>query len=283
MILSASRRTDIPAFYTQWFMDSIHKGTVTVKNPFNPHQIKQIMLTPDKVDAIIFWTRNPLPLIKYLHQLDSLEYRYIFLFTITGYPTWLETRAIPLPQTLSTFIQLSRQIGAQKVVWRYDPIVFSKELDFNFHIQNFSQIAHTLTGYTQRVIISIMQPYTKVVKRINTYLHNRRITLNPLEAFSFDTLQQFFTTLSSIAGECNMSIQSCCSNLIPYGIPNGACIDQQLLCDTFTITLQYPKDTHQRSGCLCAKSIDIGWYNSCNFGCVYCYASHYSKNTVIQK
>jgi hypothetical protein len=272
MIISASRRTDIPAFYSQWFIDCIQKGYCTVTNPFNPNQSKQVSLLPSDIDAIVFWTRYPAPLMKYLDDLNTSGYRYIFLFTITGYPQWLEPHSQELSHTINIFKSLSQAIGPQRIVWRYDPIVFSKELDFDFHINNFNFIASRLSGFTHRVIISIMEPYNKVLRRLKK-IKEKEIVLYPLQSFDNSTLQQFFSTLKTIALNNAMSIQSCCSNVIDYGIDNGACIDKTLLADIFGIQLNYKKDPYQRKECLCAKSIDIGSYNTCKFGCLYCYAN----------
>ena len=273
MIISASRRTDIPAFYSQWFMDCIHRGSCTVKNPYNPNQIREISLLPENVEAIVFWTRYPAPLLHYLDELDDRGYHYIFLFTITGYPQWLEAHAPELSQSIKIFKTLSDKIGAQKVIWRYDPIVFSRVLNFDFHINNFRAIASELHHYTQRVIVSIMEPYSSVIKRITKHLIDRNIVFNPFADYNAEQMEQFFSSLSSIAHERGMHMQSCCSKLSLYGISNGACIDQQLLSNIFNIQLHIPRDAHQRKNCLCTKSIDIGAYNSCRFGCMYCYAS----------
>ncbi|HPD05444.1 MAG: DUF1848 domain-containing protein [Spirochaetes bacterium] len=273
MIISASRRTDIPAFYSQWFMDCIHRGSCTVKNPYNPNQIREISLLPEDVEAIVFWTRYPAPLLQYLDELDGRGYHSIFLFTITGYPQWLETHSPELSQSIKIFKTLSNTIGAQKVIWRYDPIVFSQELDFDFHINNFSAIASKLHHHTTRVIVSIMEPYRSVIKRITKHLGDRNIVLNPFEDYNAEQMEQFFSSLSTIAHERSMHLQSCCSELSLYGISNGACIDQQLLSNIFSIQLNVPGDAHQRKNCLCAKSVDIGAYNTCRSGCLYCYAS----------
>ncbi|GAB4221065.1 MAG TPA: DUF1848 domain-containing protein [Spirochaetota bacterium] len=272
MIISASRRTDIPAFYSQWFIDCIQKGHCSVTNPFNPNQRKEVSLLPSDVDAIVFWTRYPVPLMKYLGQLTDSGYRYIFLYTITGYPSWLEPHSPELSHAIQAFKDVSRILGSQKVVWRYDPLVFSKELDFDFHIKNFAAIAQQLQGYTQRVIISIMEPYKKVTRRLKV-LHEKGIVTYPMNIFGQDELFKFFTCITHIAFDCGMQIHSCCSNLTEFGIENGACIDGNLINSMFGLDLHFEKDIYQRTNCLCAKSVDIGTYNTCKFGCLYCYAS----------
>ncbi|MEW6525992.1 MAG: DUF1848 domain-containing protein [Spirochaetota bacterium] len=272
MIISASRRTDIPAFYSQWFMDCIQKGHCTVTNPFNPNQTKEVSLLPSDVEAIIFWTRYPVGLMKHLDQLTDSGYRYIFLYTITGYPRWLEPCSPELQHTIRAFKDISKMLGPQKIIWRYDPVVFSKELDFDFHIKNFTAIAQQLQGYTQRVIISIMEPYKKVIRRIQL-LHEKEIVLHPMNVFGEDALFNFFTRIACIASNYSMQIQSCCSNLTEYGIAYGACIDGNLINSVFGLDLNPGKDPYQRNNCLCSKSVDIGSYNTCKFGCIYCYAN----------
>ena len=135
MIISASRRTDIPAFYSKWFMNRIKDGYVLVQNPYNTKQIRKVFLTPFQVDAIVFWTRNAKPLIPYLDDLDKLGYNYYFQYTITGYKRELE-RFTPSPQkAIETFIELSDKIGKEKVIWRYDPIILSDYSNYNEHLK----------------------------------------------------------------------------------------------------------------------------------------------------
>lgn len=272
MIISASRRTDIPAFFSQWFIHCIRKGSCIVKNPFNPTQSKEVSLLPQDVDIIVFWTRYPAPLLKYLNELDEKGYSYLFLYTITGYPRWLEPNAKEHDESIEVFCTLSRKIGQQKVIWRYDPIIFSNDLNFDFHLKNFEAIAKKLHGYTQRVIISIMEPYKKVQQRLSAFTE-QNIIFDPLTTFTENALHNFFVSLREIASLYAMHIQSCYSDVSCFGIPNGACIDAELIRSIIKIDKMFAKDTHQRTHCLCAKSIDIGTYNTCKFGCIYCYAN----------
>ena len=165
MIISASRRTDIPSFYSQWFINRIRAGFCTVPNPFNYKQISHISLLPKDVDVIVFWTRNPNPLIPYLGELDERGFRYYFQYTLLGNPRSLETKTPSLASALDTFRKLSEVVGPQKVIWRYDPIVFSSITDIQFHIENYVQISNILRGYTHRSVVSIMDFYKKMKKR----------------------------------------------------------------------------------------------------------------------
>lgn len=154
MIISASRRTDIPAFYSEWFINRIKAGLVMTRNPFNYNQTRQISLRPEDVDVIVFWTRNAAPLQPYLPLLDEIGYHYYFHYTITGYPRVLESATLHPLKAIERFILLSEQIGKEKVIWRYDPILLCDLLPVDEHIRLFSKIAGLLAGYTERVIIS---------------------------------------------------------------------------------------------------------------------------------
>ena len=166
MIISASRRTDIPAFYSKWFMNRIKDGYVLVQNPYNTKQIRKVFLTPFQVDAIVFWTRNAKPLIPYLDDLDKLGYNYYFQYTITGYKRELE-RFTPSPQkAIETFIELSDKIGKEKVIWRYDPIILSDYSNYNEHLRLFEKISNMLENKTDKVVISFADPYKKITNNL---------------------------------------------------------------------------------------------------------------------
>jgi hypothetical protein len=132
MIISASRRTDIPAFYTPWFMNRIREGFCTVPNPFNRQQISRICLLPADVDVIVFWTRNPRPLITHLDELDQRGYRYYFQFTLLDYPRLIDVKMPGLAASVETFCRLSERVGPERIVWRYDPMVLSNQTGVDF-------------------------------------------------------------------------------------------------------------------------------------------------------
>src|SRR5512135_950390 len=126
MIISASRRTDIPAFYSRWFMNRVRAGYCTVPNPFNANQVKRISLLPEEVDVIVFWTRNPRPLFPFLKELDVRGVRYYFQFTLLDNPRSIDPKTPPAESALQTFRALSEQVGPARVIWRYDPLVLSQ-------------------------------------------------------------------------------------------------------------------------------------------------------------
>jgi len=145
MILSTSRRTDIPSYYSEWFFNRIKEKYVLVRNPMNYHQVSRIDLSPEVVDCIVFWTKNPMPMLSQLEQLQN--YRYYFQFTLTGYGQDVE-RNLPSKKEviLPAFQRLSKEIGREKVVWRYDPIFFSEKYSMEYHCRCFSKMAEELAG-----------------------------------------------------------------------------------------------------------------------------------------
>ena len=271
MIISASRRTDIPAFYARWFMRRIAEGFVVVRNPRNARQFRRIELDPECVDALIFWTRNSAPLMTGLRELDALGYRYLFHYTITGYPRALEPHVPELAQAIRQFGALSEQIGPGRLAWRYDPILFSNLTPPDDQLHRFAAIARQLAGQTQRVVISLCDLYAKSCRNLDAIpgLIYQDPGARPGE------LAPFLRALAEIAQRHGMTIHSCAEtqDFSAFGIAPGKCIDEQWLGAEFGLQLAGRKDPGQRPACRCIPSVDIGQYHSCLHGCVYCYAT----------
>jgi FMN phosphatase YigB (HAD superfamily) len=274
MIISASRRTDIPAFYAAWFMNRVRAGYCAVPNPFNPRQVSRVSLRPEDVDVIVFWTRNAQPLMASLDELDDRGYRYYFQYTILAYPRLLETKTPPIEAAIETFRRLSERIGPERVIWRYDPIVFSSFTDAAFHRERFAWLAGQLRGLTRRVVISVVDGYRKVQARLRK-LVAQGATIpdqSPEQIADFDELMH---SLVETAMRCEMEIVSCAEelDLTRYGVRPGKCVDDALIARVFNLNLTLKKDAGQRDACGCVTSRDIGMYDSCLFGCQYCYAT----------
>ncbi|MFW0767133.1 DUF1848 domain-containing protein [Trabulsiella odontotermitis] len=271
MIISASRRTDIPAFYTPWFMNRIREGFLLTRNPYNFNQVRRVSLNPADVDVIVFWTRNPKMLMRHLGELDERGFHYYFQYTITGYPKILEG-SVPRPhRAIDTFIQLSDNIGADKVIWRYDPILVSNIVDIDEHKRLFSKIATLLRGKTKRVVISFADLYKKTESNLAAVpgLQYEDIVNDRLRLLD---LAQWMAT---IARDNNMVVETCSEDIDLYeaGIGHGKCIDDRLINAVFGLPLDAMKDPGQREACGCIRSIDIGTYNTCLHDCSYCYAT----------
>ena len=274
MIISASRRTDIPAFYAAWFMQRVRAGFCTVPNPFNTNQISRVSLRPEDVDAIVFWTRNPRPLLAALDELDARGYRYYFQYTILDNPRLLDPRTPPVAAAVETCRRLADRIGPARVIWRYDPIVLSSVTDFGFHQERYGWIAEQLRGYTTRSVISFVDGYRKAARRRRA-LAAQGVTFSDLAPETLPGFPDLLRGLVATAVQNHMEIVSCAEeiDLAGYGVRPGKCIDDGLLARVFGLQLDLRKDPGQRNACGCVVSRDIGMYDSCPFGCQYCYAT----------
>lgn len=273
MILSASRRTDIPNYYSEWFFNRLKEGFVYVRNPMNAHQISEIDLSPNVIDCIVFWTKNPEPM---LDKLDELrDYNYYFQFTLTGYGKDMECNVPHKKEAMIPIFQrLSRKIGSERIVWRYDPIIFTEKYTPEYHIQAFEQIAGALNGYTDQCVISFVDYYGKNKKNMDA------LRTQELDA---DRLLYFAGSLSKIATENGMEMGSCAEkiDLQSCGIKHNSCIDKNRIEKIIGCKIKAGKDKNQRPECGCVESVEIGTYNTCKNGCKYCYAN-YSQESVME-
>ncbi|MCX6555026.1 MAG: DUF1848 domain-containing protein [Candidatus Aminicenantes bacterium] len=267
MIISASRRGDIPAFHSAWFMDCLRRGEAVVANPFRPKQTRVVDLRRDAVAALVFWTRDPRPLMKHLDEIDDRGYPYYFLITLTGYPRFLEPGSPGLAPALSFFAALAARIGRKRIVWRYDPVIFSNATGCDFHRDNFLKLAGLLAPFAFRVIISFIDPYPKALRR----MQRAGFPAGPAAGTPEQQLE-LLGGFAAIADRSGLEIQSCAEGALTASVAPGKCIDEKLLNELFGLNLAYRKDPSQRKLCFCQESVDIGSYGTCRHGCLYCYA-----------
>lgn len=274
MIISASRRTDIPAFYADWFINRIRAGFCTVPNPFNINQISKVSLRPEDVDVIVFWTRNPRPIFPYLKELDGAGFRYYFQYTILNNPRLIDPKSPSVETSIKNLHELASLVGPKRVIWRYDPVVFSNVTDSQFHLRSYKFIAEAIKGQTKRSVISIMDEYAKAKTRL-TRMGEQGATLISGEYHNQPWFDQLMRSFVTIAKANNMEIVSCAEkiSLEPFGIQPGKCVDDNFIKQVFGIDVHNKKDPTQREECGCVISKDIGVYDTCLFGCQYCYAS----------
>lgn len=265
MILSASRRTDIPNYYSEWLARRFRAGFLCVRNPMNFRQVSRIALNPNVIDCIVFWTKNPAPMLPYLDEYR--RYMYYFQFTLTGYgkdiePGLPDKRRILIP----AFCELADRIGRDRVIWRYDPIFLSDHYTLDYHVKAFTRIAEALAGRTRRVVISFLDDYEKTkrnMKGIN------------IQGLTKEKMRRLAHSFAVIAGRYGMEIQTCAEkiDLSEYGITHGACIDREYIEHLLGCRLRAGKDHGQRPECRCMESVEIGSYHTCRNGCRYCYAN----------
>ncbi|OJU11727.1 MAG: hypothetical protein BGN88_14940 [Clostridiales bacterium 43-6] len=262
MILSVSRRTDIPCYYGDWFINRLQAGYVLTRNPKNHSQISKIPLSPDNVDCLVFWTKDPQNMLAHLPALDEMGYRYYFQFTLTPYGKDMEPNLRNKQDITDTFIKLSSIIGSHRVLWRYDPIVLNDRYDIAYHKNEFSRLCEKLHPYTTSVTISFVDTYkklkTKWIREITT-----------------DEIIELSDCIGRTAAKYSLSVKACCESmdLTSFGIVKASCIDKDIIEAVTGSPLLATADKNQRNGCGCYASTDIGAYNTCQNGCVYCYAN----------
>lgn len=265
MIISASRRTDIPAFYSEWFFNRLKEGYLLVKNPMNANQVSRIPLTTEYVDCFVFWTKNPMQMIPNLGLLE--EYPYYFQFTLTPYDKRLERFLPNKAIIIDQFKVLSKTIGFSRVIWRYDPIILSEYYTIEYHMEQFEILTRQLYAYTSKCIISFVDSYKNADNRMKD---------SELADIKPEQMNELAYKIKQIADKYDIAIETCAEeiDLNKVGIRHAKCIDPILVERLSSKNLAFRKDKNQRMICGCVESIDIGVYNSCKNGCLYCYANH---------
>jgi len=283
MIISVSRRCDIPRFQFDWFLERLNEGFIEIANPYNANQISRVSLLLNDVDAFAFWTRDPKHILANTDELEKRGYPFYVMVSLTNYPNILEPNMPPAPEVINTIKELSRKIGKDRVIWRYDPIILTSATDVDFHRRNFAALAQNLKGAVNRVIISIYDEYKKAAKRLNELEQAGKLLMinaGNVNVEDINVKNNFHDMLASLAKSAqanSMHIQSCAEkeNFSSLGIKPGACVDASLIekIRGGACAEQTKRDKYQRPFCLCCQSKDIGAYNTCAAHCVYCYAS----------
>ena len=269
LIVSASMRTDIPAFYGTWFANRLRAGYCMVSNPYSgvPYRVS---LTHDDADGFVFCTRNVSPFMERLEEVDSLGFAFIVDCTITGYPQELESSVIDPGQSVSRLHEISGRYGPRVAVWRYDTILFTSLTPRAFHVENFERIARSLRGATDEVVVSFAQFYLKTRRNLDVAAREYGFTWwDP----SRDEKLSLLGELRGIALDNEMELTVCGQrDLAVNGVRESVCIDAHRLSDVAGYPIKALQKSH-RKVCSCHESRDIGEYDTCVHGCVYCYAT----------
>jgi hypothetical protein len=267
VIVSASYRTDIPAFYADWFLRRLRAGYCRVANPYGGGA-RDVSLAADAVDGFVLWTRNMAPLMPHLDAVRRVA-PFIVQFTLTGYPRALEACVINADEAVEQLRELRRRFGARVAVWRYDPVVFTAGLDAAAHAAQFAGLARRLTGTVDEVVLSVMHPYRKTRRNLGRAARRHGFLWRDPPP---EEKRQLLGSLAAIAREEGLTPTLCSQpELLVTGFGEARCIDAERLADV----AQHPiavATGGNRPGCRCAMSRDIGAYDSCPHGCVYCYA-----------
>ncbi len=267
MIVSASYRTDIPAFYAGWFLRRLRAGSCRVANPYGGGSY-EVSLAPGAVDGFVLWTRNLRPL---LADLDAVRLVAPFTvqFTVTGYPRALETSVIAAADAVAQLRELRRRFGPRAAVWRYDPIVVTGELDAEAHAAGFAALARALKGTVDEVVLSVMHPYKKTRRNLDRAAGQHGFLWRDPPP---EEKRRLLGRLAAIAVEHGMAPTLCSQpELLGPGLGEARCIDAERLADVAQRPIA-ARTSGNRPGCRCALSRDIGAYDTCPHGCVYCYA-----------
>ena len=271
MILNTGSRTDIPAFYSEWFYNRIKEGFVMARNPFYPNLVTRFRIDPDLVDVIVFCTKNPGPMIPRLEELS--HFRQFWFVTITPYGKGIEPAVPDKRKVCESFRQLSAIVGKRCIGWRYDPIFISERYTVEYHLKAFEKIASILDGYTEQVVISFIDLYEKTKRNFPEAKEvgkNDRLILGK--------------AMIRIAREHGMQLFPCMegSDLEPFGANTFGCMTKEVLEHALGEELRLPSGiSPAREGCRCLLGNDIGAYNTCRHFCRYCYAN-YDKASVLR-
>lgn len=282
VIISASRATDIPAFFPGWFMNRLRVGYVLKVNPFNAAQAQYVSFSRARV--IVFWSKNPGPLIQYLPEIDRMGINYYFQFTLNDYTAEnLEPGVPPLRERIDTFRVLADKVGKKRVIWRFDPLMLTDALSVDHLLERVASIAARVRDHTERLVVSFadIARYDKVRNNLKREHVNYR-------EFTPELMIEVARRLQSLNREWGLKIATCAEavDLAPYGIEHSRCIDDRLMTEAFghdralmeflggtSSSRPRLKDKGQRKECGCIVSKDIGMYDTCRHLCAYCYAN----------
>jgi hypothetical protein len=267
VIVSASYRTDIPAFYARWFMARLAAEYARVANPYGGGAY-EVSLRPGEVDGFVFWTRNIRPLLPDLDRVRAIA-PFVVQFTVTGYPRSLESSVIAPDEAVAQLDELRQRFGPRVAVWRYDPIVLTSELNADAHTANFAALAHQLAGLVDEVVLSFANPYRKTSRNLDRAARRHGFAWRDPPA---DEKRALLARLAAIATEHGIAANLCTQpDLLLPGLGEARCIDARRLSDVAQAPIA-ARESGNRPGCRCALSRDIGAYDTCPHGCVYCYA-----------
>lgn len=261
MIISASRRTDIPAFYSGWFMNRLASGYALTPNPWNPQQVGMVRLSPENVDCIVFWTKNPQAMLGSLDRLDALGYRYYFTFTITPYGRDIEKALPPKERVMDTFLRLAERLGPHRVDWRFDPVMVTDACPVEWHLERFEEMCTRLRGATTRCIMNFIKSYRHIASRV--------------QVMDDALIRKTALGLAEVAAAHAIPLYNCTEqwDLRDQGIGFSSCIDRGKIEALAGWPISVRKDPGQPATCNCVESVDIGMYGTCPHGCTYCYAT----------
>jgi Domain of unknown function (DUF1848) len=268
MIISASYKTDIPTFYGEWFIRRLQAGYCKMVNPYN-RQVIRVSLAREDVDGFVFWTKNVSPFLKHLGEVHSRDYPFIIQHTINGYPRELEKAVVNADRSVKHLKRIAETYGAAVCVWRYDTIVISSLTPVDFHLRRFESLAKALEGVTDEVVVSFVHLYTKTLRNMEDAAHEHGFTwTDPL----LDEKRSLAKKLVEIASGHGIQLTICSQReYLVEGAGDARCVDAVRLERVGGQRIRASLRGNRKE-CGCFASHDIGEYDTCPHGCVYCYA-----------
>lgn len=267
MILNTGSRTDIPAYYCEWLYNRIQSGYVLVRNPYFPTQVTKYLLNPEVIDIMVFCTKNPKPMLDAESRFKELisTFDTFWFVTITPYGPDVEPFVPPKEQVIESFQMLSVLVGTQRISWRYDPVFISKKYSVEEHIKQFHSMAEALAGFTAQCVVSFIDLYEKT-----------RRNFRGVRSVTSGEQEQLVAAFSAIAEETGLQIHLCCENenLTRRNVDAAGCMSKAVLEQALGCKLEIPRKSAARKECDCLLGADIGAYNTCGHGCLYCYANY---------
>lgn len=270
MIINVGNRTDIPAYYSEWFYRRLEEGSVCVRNPYVPSLVTRYQLRPDLVDLIVFGTKNPAPMLSGMDKLS--DFQQLWFITITPYGRDIEPGVPHFAEVIESAGKLSALLGTKAVVWRYDPVFIGRSYDLDFHLKSFEHMASLLEGICEVCVISFVDLYKKTLRNFPD-----------VKEVSLEDQHFLAEHFVRIAAKFGMRVKGCAESkeLDKYGIDSRGCIMKKDLQDLTGKNYIIPRKKSKRESCDCLLDNEIGAYNSCPHGCIYCYAN-YSKGEVVK-
>ena len=263
MILNTGARTDTVQYYTKWLLKRFEEGYALSRNPLFPNKVTRLELTPDVVDCVVFCSKNYGPILGDLHRITE-RFHTFFFYTITAYGKDIEPGVPPIDESIENLLELERQVGAQRICWRYDPVLLTNRYTIDVHLRTFEAMAARLSGHVARCIFSFVEVYKKL-----------ETNMPELKVMTTAEMNAIARGIGTIAQKHGLYLQTCGTNgdYRRYGIHPSGCMTLQMLGQANGIAFRGLQHKGSRAGCRCIDSRDIGAYDTCINGCKYCYAN----------
>lgn len=267
MIINTGGRTDTVQYYSEWLLNRFREGFVYSRNPFYPFKVTKYELKPDKVDCVVFCSKNYEPILERLHEISD-KFNTYFFYTITAYDKDIEPRVPSIENSIQTLLKLEKIVGAKRIAWRYDPVLLTDKYTIDYHFQTFENMAKQLSGHIDRCIFSFVEMYKKL-----------EVNMPEISAVTDEEKLILAQGLGKISQEYNISIQTCATNgdYTMFGVNPSGCMTLDILSNANDVKFRKLKHNGMRQNCHCIETRDIGAYDTCPNGCRYCYANSSPK------